>query len=140
MLNLCMLNLCMHSPPFTNKTTAQMQTSSNTTIRSPNRLGEASPPPLSRAWMSTRKRLKSINMRGQTAHNRPSSIATLLEKKGPCSLQKQIGCFNHRVVTLVADKPKRQWLCTVYFADYIRQLERKLPRLSYNQHLAVSNH
>ena len=56
------------------------------------------------------------------------------------TLQKQIGCFNHRVVNLVADKPKRQWLCTIYFADYIRQLERKLPRLSYNQHLAVSNH
>ena len=29
------------------------------------------------------------------------------------SLQKQIGCFNHRVVTLVADKLKRQWLCIV---------------------------
>ena len=55
-------------------------------------------------------------------------------------LQKQIGCFNHKVVTLVADKQKRQWLCTIYFADYIRQLESKLPRLSYNQHLAVSNH
>ena len=37
----------------------------------------------------------------------------------PAVLQKQIGCFNHRVVTLVADKPKRHWLC---FADYIRQL------------------
>ena len=56
------------------------------------------------------------------------------------ALQKQIGWFNHRVVTLVAGKQKRQWLCTVYFADYIRQLERKLPRLSCNQHLAVSNH
>ena len=53
------------------------------------------------------------------------------------TLQKQIGCFNHRVVTLVADKPKRR---TIYFADYIRQLERKLPTLSYNQNLAVSNH
>ena len=26
------------------------------------------------------------------------------------SLQKQIGCFNLRVVTMVADKLKRQWL------------------------------
>ena len=44
--------------------------------------------------------------------------------------QKQIGCFNHRlrVVTLVADKLKRQWLCIVYFANCVRQLERKLPR------------
>ena len=33
----------------------------------------------------------------------------------------QTGCFNHRVVTLVADKPKRQWLCTIYFAVYTRQ-------------------
>ena len=27
-----------------------------------------------------------------------------------CTLQKQIGCFNHIVVTLVADKQKRHWL------------------------------
>ena len=40
--------------------------------------------------------------------------------------QKQIGCFNHRVVTLVADKLKRQWLCIVYFTNCIRQPERKL--------------
>ena len=26
------------------------------------------------------------------------------------ALQKQVGCFNHRVVTLVADKLERQWL------------------------------
>ena len=26
------------------------------------------------------------------------------------SLQKQVGCFNHRVVTMVANKLKRQWL------------------------------
>ena len=44
--NEAMLNLCMHSPPFTNKITTQMQTSANTTIRSPrNRLREASPLP-----------------------------------------------------------------------------------------------
>ena len=62
------------------------------------------------------------------------------EKWSDISLQKQIGWFNHWVVTLVADKPKRQWLCTMCFADYKRQLERKLPRLSYNHHVAVSNH
>ena len=38
--------------------------------------------------------------------------------------QKQIGCFNHTVVSLVADKQMRQWLCTVYFANCIRQPER----------------
>ena len=47
--------------------------------------------------------------------------------------QKQIGCFNHRVITLVGDKLKRQWLCIVYFANCIRQPERKLSRPSiYN--------
>ena len=49
------------------------------------------------------------------------------------SLQKQIDCFNHRVVTMVAVNLKRQWLCIVYFADCIRQPERKFPRVSYNR-------
>ena len=31
------------------------------------------------------------------------------------SLQKQVGCFNHRVVALVADKLERQWLLEVCF-------------------------
>ena len=50
------------------------------------------------------------------------------------SLQKQVSCFNHRVV---ADKLKRQWLCTTYFADYKDNCRGSFPRLSYN---AVSNH
>ena len=29
----------------------------------------------------------------------------------PNTLQKQVGCFNHRVVSLVADKLEQQWLC-----------------------------
>ena len=43
--------------------------------------------------------------------------------------------FYHRsrVVTLVANKVNKQWLCLVYFANCIR-------RLSYNLNLAVSNH
>ena len=49
--------------------------------------------------------------------------------------QKQIGCFNHTVVTLVADKLRRQWLCNVNFANCIRQPERKLPRPSTEQDL-----
>ena len=56
------------------------------------------------------------------------------------SQQKQIGCFNHRVVTLVADKLKRQWLCIVYFANCIRQPERKLPRPSTTLSCTYSNH
>ena len=31
------------------------------------------------------------------------------------SLQKQVGCFNHRVVALVADKLERQWSLEVCF-------------------------
>ena len=31
------------------------------------------------------------------------------------TLQKQAGCFNHRVVTLVTDKLERQWLLEVCF-------------------------
>ena len=32
------------------------------------------------------------------------------------TLQKQVvGCFNHRVVSLVADKLERQWLWEVHF-------------------------
>ena len=33
------------------------------------------------------------------------------------TLQKQMVCFNHRVVTLVVDKLKKQWFCILYFAD-----------------------
>ena len=46
------------------------------------------------------------------------------------SKHKLSGYFNHRVVTLVAHKLKRQWLFIVYFANCIRQPERKLPRPS----------
>jgi len=31
------------------------------------------------------------------------------------TLQKQVGCFNHRVVALVTDKLERQWLLEVCF-------------------------
>ena len=31
------------------------------------------------------------------------------------TLQKQVGCFNRRVVTQVADKLERQWLREFYF-------------------------
>ena len=31
------------------------------------------------------------------------------------TLQKQVGCFNHRVVSLVADKLERQWSLEVCF-------------------------
>ena len=42
------------------------------------------------------------------------------------------------MVTLAADKLKKQWLCTIDLADCIRQLEKKLPRPSNNQDLAVN--
>jgi len=39
------------------------------------------------------------------------------------------------VVTLVADKLKRQWVQRVYFGNCIRQLERKLAGLGYVRRL-----
>ena len=58
-----------------------------------------------------------------------------------CWYTAKTNCLNHRVVvTLVADKLKRQWFCILYFTECIRQPERKLPRPSYNQDLTVSNH
>ena len=53
------------------------------------------------------------------------------------TVQKQISCFNHRVVTLVADKLRRQWLCNVNFANCIRQPERKFPRPVYILNLEI---
>ena len=52
----------------------------------------------------------------------------------------QNGCFNHGVVTLVADKLKKGWLYIIDFSNCLRQLERRLPRLSYNKDLVVSSH
>ena len=51
-------------------------------------------------------------------------------------LQKQIGCFNRRVITMVTDQLKKQWLCIVYFSNCIRQPGMKFPRPSYKQDLA----
>ena len=49
--------------------------------------------------------------------NQPSLLTTVWYCKLVCllfafiyTLQKQVGCFNHRVVTLVVDKLERQWL------------------------------
>ena len=39
--------------------------------------------------------------------------ATLIAARN-CHNTKQIGCFNHRVVTMVAGKLNRKWLCIVY--------------------------
>ena len=51
------------------------------------------------------------------------------------TLQKQVDCFNHRVVTLVADKLERQWLWEVCFGiktNCKRQPKGQLPSSSYN--------
>jgi len=40
-------------------------------------------------------------------------IGKALDSHFLLTLQKQVGCFNHRVVTMVADKLKRQWLWEV---------------------------
>ena len=60
-----------------------------------------------------------------------------MDKKWLIMCCKNKPCFNHKVVTLVTDRLKKQWLCV---ANYIRQPQRKLPRQSYNQSLTVSNH
>ena len=60
-----------------------------------------------------------------------------MDKKWLIMCCKNKPCFNHRVVTLVTDKLKKQWLCV---ANYIRQPQGKLSRQSYNQSLTVSNH
>ena len=53
-----------------------------------------------------------------TSYKKPTGF---LQQPGPAvsfsgsALQKQVGCLNHRVVTMVADKLKRQWLPEVFF-------------------------
>ena len=62
-------------------------------------------------------------MNNQTKNIVPSSqsrclmlkIRTQIREGRLNALQKQVGCFNHRVVTLVADKLERQWLREVFF-------------------------
>ena len=51
------------------------------------------------------------------------------------TLQKQVDCFKHRVVTLVADKLERQWLLEVCFGiktNCKKQPKGQLPSSSYN--------
>ena len=49
------------------------------------------------------------------------------------ALQKQVGCFNHRVVTMVADKLKRMWLDERFALEIrIKQPKGQLPSSSYN--------
>ena len=43
------------------------------------------------------------------------SVAAVLRVTNLYTLQKQVGCFDHRVVALVADKLERQWLLEVCF-------------------------
>ena len=47
------------------------------------------------------------------------------------SLQKQVGCFNHRVVTLVADKLETERCTMVWKTNWIRQPKKQLPSFSY---------
>ena len=60
----------------------------------------------------------------------------LIVKDNQFALQKQIGCFNQSGYHGCKGAEE---LCSVYFANCIRQPQKKLPRLSYNQDLAVSN-
>ena len=54
------------------------------------------------------------------------------------SLQKQVGCFNIRLVTMVADKLKSSGYDTfalVWKTIYLRQLTQQLPSSSYNHNI-----
>ena len=54
---------------------------------------------------------------------------------GYCTLQKQVSCFNHRVVTMVTDKLRRLVMRSsllVLNTNCIRQPRRQLPSSSYN--------
>ena len=61
------------------------------------------------------------------------------------TLQKQNGCFNHRV-TLVADKPKRLWSCIVYFVittgeeAFPDDLTTSILQIVTTEHLCNNNH
>ena len=47
------------------------------------------------------------------------------------ALQKQVGCFNHRVVTMVADKLETERFTLVWETNWIRQPKKQLPSFSY---------
>ena len=49
------------------------------------------------------------------------------------AVQKQVGCFNHRVVTLVADKLETERFTLVWKTKWIRQPKKQLP--SFSEHL-----
>ena len=55
------------------------------------------------------------------------------------TLQKQVGCFNHRVVTMVADKLERQWLWEVH-SWYLKLIAQGNPIGSYPVHLTTTIH
>ena len=54
------------------------------------------------------------------------------------TLQKQVGCFNHRVVALVADKLERQWLLEV--ALMLKTNCTRQPQSYFPVHLATTIH
>ena len=62
---------------------------------------------------------------GELPHTAKTNWLLTTEWFAPHSKNKLV--VNHRVVTLLADKLMRQWLCTVYhsFANCIRQPERE---------------
>ena len=69
------------------------------------------PPPRKKSCM---KPWWDLSIMGDGLHNNMlTTLGLLLQKvswtKQMPGLQTQIGCFNHRMVTLVADKLKKQW-------------------------------
>ena len=62
------------------------------------------------------------------------------EKDVVIALQKQVGCFNHRVVALVADKLERQWSLEVCFDVELKTNCIRQPQSYFPVHLATTIH
>ena len=70
-------------------------------------------------------------------HNTNMLLSTNKDKSA--TLQKQVVCFNQRVVTLVADKLKRQWLWVVH-SWYLKLIAQGIPIGSCPVHLTTTIH
>ena len=71
-----------------------------------------------------------LQFRSAISRNQYIILCTLITQRtteSGCMHAPHIDCFNHRVVTMVADNLKRQWLCIVYFANCTRQPRGSLP-------------
>ena len=74
----------------------------------------------------------SITTPHQDAHKGQCCRFSYRSTRHASCTAKQVGCFNHRVVTMVADKLQRQWFALVLETNCIRQPKGQLPSSPYN--------